>query len=64
MLTNHNELNLLANKKFKEHEEMYKIVDFLNKSLKKDGLIFGLTKQDDFNIISIYNTKNIQKNLK
>lgn len=54
MLTNHRELNLFAIKEFKEHEEMYKVVDFLNKNLKGDGLVFGLTKKGELNIISIY----------
>jgi hypothetical protein len=59
MGTNHCELNLLAKKELKECEEMYKVVDFLNKNLKSEGLIFGLTKKDDINIISIYKTENI-----
>lgn len=61
MLSNHNELSLIAQKEFSKYEDMYKVVDFLNKNLKGKGLIFGLTRKEDMNIISIYRTDKNQK---
>jgi len=57
-LKNKGVLELIAVKPFKSYSEMYKIVDFLNKSLKDRKLIFGLTKdmQNGTMTISIYNT--------
>ena len=45
---------LISKADFKEYEEMYKVVDFLNKNLKSEGMIFGLTKNNCSNTISIY----------
>lgn len=61
MLSNHSELNLIAHKEFKDYDDMYKIVDFLNKNLKSKGLIFGLTKKGDLDVVSIYGTEENQK---
>lgn len=61
MITNHTEFSLLASKQFKECEDMYKIVDFLNKNLKKEGLVFGLTRKNELGVISIYRTNGSQK---
>jgi hypothetical protein len=49
-------LELIATKSFKTYDEMYKVVDFLNKILKDKKLIFGLTKDknSDAMTISIY----------
>lgn len=48
-------LVLIAHKTFTAHNEMYKIVDFLNKSLKEKKVMFGLTKTgEDKMTISIY----------
>ncbi|WP_027363682.1 YpmA family protein [Desulfotruncus alcoholivorax] len=47
----------IAQKSFSSYEEMYRIVDFLNKTLKeKYNIMFGLTKnnEDDFMTITIY----------
>lgn len=49
-------LKLKAVKEFNEGEELYNIVDFLNKALKDKNLIFGLRKNGDKNIITIYET--------
>jgi hypothetical protein len=57
MLSTHRELNLIGVKEFEENEDMYKIVDFLNKNLKEEGFIFGLTKKESKNTISIYKTE-------
>ncbi len=49
---------LIAIKSFSMHDEMYKVVDFLNKSLKDKNLMFGMTKNSEDNTltISIYET--------
>ena len=49
-------LELIAAKNFKTYDEMYKVVDFLNKILKDKKVIFGLTKDrnSDTMTISIY----------
>lgn len=48
-------LQLLASRQFANYDDMYKVVDFLNKSLKKRDLVFGLTKDQDGTMkISIY----------
>lgn len=47
-------LELLATKKFSNYDEMYLVVDFLNKTLKHKKVMFGLTKNDDSMSISIY----------
>lgn len=49
-------LKLKAVKEFKEGEELYNVVDFLNKSLKDKNLIFGIRKEGDKRIITIYET--------
>ncbi len=52
------ELRVIAVKKFKSCDEMYKIVDFLNKMLKDKRIILGLTKdtQKETMDITIYET--------
>jgi hypothetical protein len=37
-------LELIAVKSFAPYDEMYRVVDFLNKSLKDRQLMFGLTR--------------------
>ncbi|HOO12455.1 MAG TPA: YpmA family protein [Bacillota bacterium] len=50
-------LQLLAAKEIAYYEELYVLVDFLNRSLKDKGLVFGLTREgDDKAIIKIYKT--------
>lgn len=44
MKENEGKLELIATKNFTAYAEMYKIVDFLNKSLKHKKVMFGLTK--------------------
>lgn len=46
-------LDLIAQKGFQDNPEMIKVVDFLNKSLKKKGFLFGLTRSSDKNEVSI-----------
>lgn len=49
-------LELIAAKPFKPYDEMYKIVDYLNKNLKHKKVMFGLTKNQENGsmTISIY----------
>jgi hypothetical protein len=49
-------LELIAHKSFPNYDQMYKVVDFLNKTLKDKNLIFGLTKKDETVTINIYET--------
>lgn len=58
MIKNHDELKVIGIKDFEEHDDMYKVVDFLNKNLKNYGIIFGLSRKDGKNTISIYDTEN------
>lgn len=46
-------LELIATKSFKSYEEMYRVVDFLNKTLKDKKVIFGLTKDKSKDTMSI-----------
>ncbi len=41
---NSGKLELIATKSFEPYNEMYRIVDFLNKSLKEKNVMFGLAK--------------------
>ncbi len=56
--TKADKLELIAIKSFTSHDEMYKVVDFLNKSLKHKNLMFGMTRNSAENTvtISIYET--------
>jgi len=48
-------LELIASKHFKSYNEMYKVVDYLNKTLKHKKVMFGLNKnQDGTMTINIY----------
>ncbi|RPF49683.1 uncharacterized protein DUF4264 [Thermodesulfitimonas autotrophica] len=51
-------LTLIATRSFKECEELYRVVDFLNKTLKEKRVLFGLTKDSARGemTISIYET--------
>lgn len=40
-------LKFIAQKSFKKRDDMYEIVDFLNKNLKDYHLMFGLTNDRD-----------------
>jgi len=46
-------LELIAAKDFKANDEMYKIVDYLNKTLKYKNVMFGLTKKQDEGTMTI-----------
>ncbi|WP_027718336.1 YpmA family protein [Desulfovirgula thermocuniculi] len=49
-------LQLIATKSFPPYPDMYKVVDFLNKTLRHKKVMFGLTKDQNTGnmIISIY----------
>ncbi|NMA01576.1 MAG: YpmA family protein [Clostridia bacterium] len=53
---NKDQLLVRAKQSFNSYEEMYKVVDFLNKNLKDKGIIVGLSKNivDNNMIITIY----------
>ena len=47
-------LKLIASKEFKEIDEMYKIVDFLNKNLADLNVVFGVQCQENVTVMNIY----------
>lgn len=55
-LENDDKLELKATLDIESNEELYKVVDFLNKNLKDRKVIFGLSKKGDKMQISIYET--------
>lgn len=46
-------LELIAFKSFSMYEDMYKVVDFLNKNLKDKRIMFGLSKNNEENNLTI-----------
>jgi hypothetical protein len=56
MSTESDKLELIATKTLNSYDEMYKIVDFLNKTLKHKKVMFGLSKNttDNTMTISVY----------
>lgn len=48
------DLEKISCKEFQHYEDMYKIVDFLNKNLADIGVAFGLTIKDSKDVITIY----------
>ncbi len=49
-----NKLELIAKKDFEYSEEMYKLIDFLNKNLKCKDIILGISRKNDKAVIAIY----------
>ncbi|MCR4430620.1 MAG: YpmA family protein [Tepidanaerobacteraceae bacterium] len=49
-----NKLELIAKKELRYSDELYQLVDFLNKNLKNRGVIFGISKEGERAIVSIY----------
>ncbi|MBS3948356.1 MAG: YpmA family protein [Dethiobacter sp.] len=47
-------LELLATLKLAKNEELYLLVDFLNRNLKNHNLMFGLTKKGEQMTFSVY----------
>jgi len=50
----HGKLELIAVKSFKPYDEMYKVIDFLNKNLKEKKVVFGLTKDTEKGTMTIF----------
>lgn len=48
---------MIAGKSFPAYNGLVDVVDFLNKSLKKDGYIFGVSKSGEKMTIVIYQTE-------
>jgi len=51
---NEGKLELIAKKEIAYNDELYKLIDFLNKSLKNKNVILGISKSDDKAIITVY----------
>ncbi|MPM65894.1 hypothetical protein SDC9_112798 [bioreactor metagenome] len=51
-------LQLIAMKEFKEYDEMYRVVDFLNKNLSDLNIIFGMHEKNNKHILAIYKEEN------
>lgn len=47
-------IEMIASQRVGLNGELYKVVDFLNKTLKEHKLMFGLKKKDDKMIVSVY----------
>lgn len=50
-------LEVLASMSFPSNSVLVDVVDFLNKSLKQEGYIFGITKKQEKMTIVIYDSK-------
>lgn len=49
-----NEIKLMCTKEFSYYDDMYKIIDFMNKSLSELNIIFGMSEKQGKHVISIY----------
>ena len=49
-----NEIELMCTKEFSYYEDMYKVIDFMNKNLSELNIIFGLSESHGKHAISIY----------
>jgi len=47
-------LELMAKKELLYNDELYKLVDFLNKNLKQKRIILGISKEGEKATVSIY----------
>jgi len=54
-------LKLIATKEFTEIDEIYKIVDFLNKNLAEFNVVFGVQMKENVTVMNIYR-ENWMKN--
>lgn len=50
---NENKLVLIASRDFSHYDDMYKVVDFLNKNLKDKKVMLGLRKNKETNKCNI-----------
>ena len=55
-MDNDGKLELKATLEMDSNLDLYRVVDFLNKNLKRKRLMFGLSKKEGKMIISIYET--------
>ena len=44
----------MCTKEFSYYDDMYKIIDFMNKSLSELNIIFGMSEKQGKHVISIY----------
>ncbi|MBZ4645781.1 MAG: hypothetical protein PWR27_1618 [Petroclostridium sp.] len=51
-----NKLELKATLEISCNDELYKLIDFLNKNLKQKNLIFGLAQKNEKMVVTIYET--------
>jgi len=47
-------LELIATLKMPYNEDLYTLIDFLNRTLKDKKVIFGVSKRDDNMVVSVY----------
>ena len=50
---NRDKLEIIASKTFKPYDDMYKVVDYLNKTLKHKKVMFGLTRDAENQEVTI-----------
>lgn len=50
-------LELIASKEFVYYEDMYKIIDFMNKNLSEYNIVLGVSEKENKNIVNIYKEK-------
>jgi len=53
-----NEIELMCMKEFSYYEDMYKVIDFMNKNLSELNIIFGISENNGKHVISIYKEIN------
>jgi hypothetical protein len=49
-----NEVELMCKKEFTYYEDMYKVIDFMNKNLSESNIILGISESNGKHVISIY----------
>jgi hypothetical protein len=49
-------LELVGTLKLNQNDELYRLVDFLNRNLKQYNLMFGLSKKGEEMVFSLYET--------
>jgi hypothetical protein len=49
-------LKLVATLRLRNNDELYRLVDFLNRNLKSYNLMFGLTRKGEEMTFSLYET--------
>lgn len=49
-------LTVLATTRILAHDELYKVIDLCNRTLRDRGLVFGLSKENEQMTVTIYET--------